>query len=170
MEIAAEAETTYWPMVVPHSHHSVNSDGIHWHYYFWLHMLLYLLYFCIVLTIGSTYRGLWGLVVVRLSWLSGGSSQRCPGFDSWQLPAFSLSSIFASQHLKSKDLCQANTTFGDAFYKADLYLKKTLWFQNIVIWWWSSVYSKVAQIICSQISDNNNVVKLYTNNSMDKLV
>ena len=25
-----------------------------------------------------------------------GSSQRCPGFDSQQLPAFSLSSIFAS--------------------------------------------------------------------------
>ena len=41
------------------------------------------------------------LVVVWLSLLmqwqnTGGSSQRCPGFDSRQLPAFSLSSIFAS--------------------------------------------------------------------------
>ena len=25
---------------------------------------------------------------------TGGSSQRCPGFDPWQLPSFSLSSIF----------------------------------------------------------------------------
>ena len=41
-------------------------------------------------------RGLWGLVVVWLSWLSGralAAQARCPGFDSWQLPAFSLSSI-----------------------------------------------------------------------------
>ena len=41
---------------------------------------------------GSTYRIWWGLVVVWLSWLStGGSSQRCPGLDSKQLPTFSLS-------------------------------------------------------------------------------
>ena len=41
-------------------------------------------------------RGLWGLVVVWLSWLSGralAAQARCLGFDSWQLPAFSLSSI-----------------------------------------------------------------------------
>ena len=47
----------------------------------------------------STYRGLWGLVVVRVGgcpavvtqWQSiGGSTQRCPGFDSQRLPAFSL--------------------------------------------------------------------------------
>ena len=38
----------------------------------------------------SIYRGLWGLVVVWLVWLSdtGGSSQRCPGFDSQRLLAF----------------------------------------------------------------------------------
>ena len=30
---------------------------------------------------------------------NGGSSQGCPGFDFWQLAAFSLSSIFTSWHL-----------------------------------------------------------------------
>ena len=39
--------------------------------------------------------------VAVAQWQStGGSSQRCPGFDSRWLPAFSLSSIFASYHLK----------------------------------------------------------------------
>ena len=36
-----------------------------------------------------------GHLVVVAKWQStGGSSQRCPGFDSWRLPAFSLFSIF----------------------------------------------------------------------------
>ena len=38
-----------------------------------------------------------GCPAVVAQWQStGGSSQRCPGFDSRWLPAFSLSSIFAS--------------------------------------------------------------------------
>ena len=38
-----------------------------------------------------------GCLAVMAQWQNtGGSSQRCPGFDSWQLPAFSLSSIFVS--------------------------------------------------------------------------
>ena len=38
-----------------------------------------------------------GCPAVVAQWQStGGSSQRCPGFDSRRLPAFSLSSIFAS--------------------------------------------------------------------------
>ena len=46
---------------------------------------------------GSTYRGLWGVggcpaVVAQLQ-RTCGSSQRCPGFDSWRLPPFSLASI-----------------------------------------------------------------------------
>ena len=42
-----------------------------------------------------------GHLVVVAQWQStGGSSQRCPGFDSWRLPAFSLSSIFASWFCK----------------------------------------------------------------------
>ena len=50
----------------------------------------------------TTYIGWWGLVVVHLSQFSGrplATQARYPGFDSWQLLAFSLSSIFASQHL-----------------------------------------------------------------------
>ena len=46
-----------------------------------------------------TYRGLWGLVVVRLSYFRGralAAQAKCPGFDFRRLPAFSLSSIFAS--------------------------------------------------------------------------
>ena len=36
-----------------------------------------------------------GCLAVVAQWQSnGGSSQRCPGFHSWQLLAFSLSSIF----------------------------------------------------------------------------
>ena len=45
----------------------------------------------------STYRGLWGLVVVLLFWLNGRAlvaQARCPGFDSQWMLAFSLSSIF----------------------------------------------------------------------------
>ena len=41
-----------------------------------------------------------GLVVVRLSWLSGrvlAAQARCPGFNFWRLLAFSLSFIFASK-------------------------------------------------------------------------
>ena len=52
----------------------------------------------------SIYRGLWGLVVVRLSWFSGralAAQASCPRFDSRRLPTFSLSSIFASWHLNS---------------------------------------------------------------------
>ena len=38
-----------------------------------------------------------GCPAVMAQWQStGGSNQRCPGFDSRQLPAFSLSSIFTS--------------------------------------------------------------------------
>ena len=38
-----------------------------------------------------------GCLAVMAQWQStGSSSQKCPGFDSRQLPAFSLSSIFAS--------------------------------------------------------------------------
>ena len=47
----------------------------------------------------SIYGGLWGLVVVRLLWLSGEHWRLKPEvswFDSRQLPAFSLSSIFTS--------------------------------------------------------------------------
>ena len=45
----------------------------------------------------NTYKGLWGLVVVWLSWLSGralvaSARSRCLGFNSRWLPAFSLSS------------------------------------------------------------------------------
>ena len=41
--------------------------------------------------------GTGGCPAVVAKWQStGGSSQRCPGFDSRRLPAFSLSSIFAS--------------------------------------------------------------------------
>ena len=43
----------------------------------------------------STCRGLLGLVVVWLLWHSG-RALRCPGFDFFQLPAFSLLSIFAT--------------------------------------------------------------------------
>ena len=43
----------------------------------------------------QSYRGLWGLVVVRLLWLSG------RGFDSRRLLPFSLSSIFDSNILLS---------------------------------------------------------------------
>ena len=43
-----------------------------------------------------------GCPAVVAQWQStGGSSQRCPGFDSRRLPAFSLSSIFALEHLNS---------------------------------------------------------------------
>ena len=48
----------------------------------------------------AVYRGLWVLVVFRLSQLSGralATQARCPGFDSQRLPVFSLSSIFASK-------------------------------------------------------------------------
>ena len=42
----------------------------------------------------STYRGLWGLVVVQWLYPSGRAPQAgCPGFDSRQLLAFALSSI-----------------------------------------------------------------------------
>ena len=38
-----------------------------------------------------------GCLAVMTQWQStGGSSQRCPGFDSQQLPSFSLPSIFTS--------------------------------------------------------------------------
>ena len=39
----------------------------------------------------STFRGLWGLVVVWQSWLSGralAAQARCPGFDTQWLPTF----------------------------------------------------------------------------------
>ena len=45
----------------------------------------------------SIHRGLWGLVVVQLSWLSGralAAQARCPGFDSQRLPAFSTCLYF----------------------------------------------------------------------------
>ena len=46
------------------------------------------------------------MVIVQLSWLNGrvlAAQAKCPGFDSRRLPAFSLSSIFASKHLNSLD-------------------------------------------------------------------
>ena len=42
----------------------------------------------------SIHRGLWGLVVVWLSWLSDSSSQRCPQFDSRQLHASLFTSLY----------------------------------------------------------------------------
>ena len=63
------------------------------------------------------YRGFWGLVVNRLSWLSGralAAQARCPGFDSRRLPAFSLSSIFTSKHLISlynPAICSGHSAF-----------------------------------------------------------
>ena len=53
---------------------------------------------------GSTYRGLWLLSSCRGSMAEYWQHKSgAPGFDSRRLPAFSLSSIFASKHLNSLD-------------------------------------------------------------------
>ena len=42
---------------------------------------------------------------------TGGSSQRCPGFDSWRLPTFSLSSIFTFISSMRQDALSNLTSF-----------------------------------------------------------
>ena len=54
--------------------------------------------------LSSTYRGLWGLVVVQLSWLSGRALAAkargiYPGFDSWQLPASIFKKDFSPHNI-----------------------------------------------------------------------
>ena len=54
----------------------------------------------------SSIRKLWGPVVVRLSGRALAAQARCPGFYSRRLPAFSLSSIFASKKTFNLSLFQ----------------------------------------------------------------
>ena len=46
------------------------------------------------------YRGLWGLVVVRLSQISGRVLTRCLGLDSWRLPAIHFICVILFRMLK----------------------------------------------------------------------
>ena len=53
-----------------------------------------------------------GRLAVVAQWQNtGGSSQRCPGFDSWLLPTFSLSSIFTFISSVRQDALSNLTSF-----------------------------------------------------------